>query len=57
MRTSQGKRPANLDLYLKLDEAVSCVEKEGIDVGFWIIPRELNKADELAKKATKVVTF
>ncbi|KAK0195052.1 ribonuclease H-like domain-containing protein [Armillaria mellea] len=57
MRTSQGKRPANLDLYLKLDEAVSCVEKEGIDVGFWIIPRELNKADELAKKATKAITF
>ncbi|SJK97113.1 uncharacterized protein ARMOST_00363 [Armillaria ostoyae] len=57
MRTSQGKRPANLDLYLKLDEAVSSVEKEGIDVGFWIIPRELNKADELAKKATRVITF
>ncbi|PBK73542.1 ribonuclease H-like protein [Armillaria solidipes] len=57
MRTSQGKRPVNLDLYLKLDEAVSSVEKEGIDVGFWIIPRELNKADELAKKATRVITF
>ncbi len=57
MRTSRGKRPANLDLYLKLDKAVSSVEKEGIDVGFWIIPRELNKADELAKKATQVITF
>ncbi|KAK0225548.1 ribonuclease H-like domain-containing protein [Armillaria fumosa] len=57
MRTSQRKRPMNLDLYLKLDEAVSSVEKEGIDVGFWIIPRELNKADKLAKKATQVITF
>ncbi|KAK0240676.1 ribonuclease H-like domain-containing protein [Armillaria nabsnona] len=57
MRTSKGKRPANLDLYLKLDEAVSSVEKEGIDVGFWIISRELNKADELAKQATQVITF
>lgn len=57
MRTSQGKPPVNLDLYLKLDEVVSSVEKEGIDVGFWIIPRELDKADKLAKKATQVITF
>ncbi|KAK0448775.1 ribonuclease H-like domain-containing protein [Armillaria borealis] len=57
MRTSRGKRPVNFDLYLKLDEAVSSVEKEGIDVGFWIIPRKLNKADELAKKAIRVITF
>ncbi|KAK0476771.1 hypothetical protein IW261DRAFT_1421499 [Armillaria novae-zelandiae] len=38
MRTPQGKGPANLDLYLKLDEAVRSVEKQGIDVGFWKIP-------------------
>ncbi|KAK0213179.1 ribonuclease H-like domain-containing protein [Desarmillaria ectypa] len=55
MRTSQGKRPANLDLYLELDEAISSVERKGIDVGFWLIPRELNKADGLAKKATRVI--
>ncbi|KAK0437948.1 ribonuclease H-like domain-containing protein [Desarmillaria tabescens] len=58
MRTSQGKRSANLDLYLKLDEAISFVERKGIDVGFWKIPRELNtNADEVAKMASRVAAM
>ncbi|KAK0213168.1 hypothetical protein DFS33DRAFT_1248636, partial [Desarmillaria ectypa] len=57
MRTSQGKRPVNLDIYLKLDEAISSVEKQGIDIGFWLIARELNKAGGLAKTATRVMAF
>ncbi|KDR79284.1 hypothetical protein GALMADRAFT_93193 [Galerina marginata CBS 339.88] len=51
-RTSGGKKPANLDLFLKLDDLVSSLEQDGIAVGFLHIPREFNqKADELAKRA------
>ncbi|PBK73628.1 ribonuclease H-like protein [Armillaria solidipes] len=53
-RNSQGKRVANLDLFLKLDDAIGLIEQEGIQVGFWHIPRELNsEADELAKAAAR----
>jgi len=54
-RTAAGKRPMNLDLFLKLDEVTMSLEKNGITVGFWHIPRAYNhKADRLAKLATGV---
>ncbi|KIM47242.1 hypothetical protein M413DRAFT_271663 [Hebeloma cylindrosporum] len=54
-RTAAGKRPTNLDLFLKLDEVTTSLEKEGVAVGFWYIPRAYNhKADRLAKHATCV---
>ncbi|KAF9046003.1 ribonuclease H-like protein [Hymenopellis radicata] len=54
-RTKQGKRPRNLDLFLRLDRAISKLEGEGKKVGFWWIPRESNEAaDRLAKRAARV---
>jgi len=54
-RTSSGKRPTNLDLFLKLDEVTTDLEKDGVAVGFWHVPRAYNhKADGLAKLATGV---
>jgi len=54
-RTAAGKRPTNLDLFLKLDEVTTSLEKGGVTVGFWHIPRAYNhKADSLAKLATRV---
>jgi len=55
LRTAAGKRPTNLDLFLKLDEVTTSLEKAGVAVGFWYIPRAYNhKADSLAKRATRV---
>jgi len=54
-RTAAGKQPTNLDLFLKLDEVTTSLEKDGVAVGFWYIPRAYNhKADHLAKLATGV---
>ncbi|KAF8071634.1 ribonuclease H-like domain-containing protein [Lyophyllum atratum] len=54
-RNSYGKRPANLDLFVGLDDRATRLEQEGIEVGFWHIPREFNVlADEQAKMATRV---
>lgn len=55
MRTSEGRTPANLHLFLKLDEeAVAAEARHGIVVGFWYIPRKYNTiADRLAKDAAK----
>jgi len=40
---------------LKLDEVTTNLEKDGIAVGFWHVPRAYNhKADGLAKLATGV---
>ncbi|KAF9525122.1 ribonuclease H-like domain-containing protein [Crepidotus variabilis] len=51
-RTADGKRPANLDLFLKLDEYTASLERERVAVGFWHVPRTHNQeADELAKLA------
>lgn len=52
-RTSQNKKPANLDLFQKLDEELAAEEsKQNVKIGFWHVPREYNKiADGLAKKA------
>jgi len=55
LRTSQGRRPSNLDLFLKLEQEIIRLERaRRIDVGFWRIPRELNwRADSLAKEAAR----
>jgi ribonuclease HI len=55
LRTAQGKRPSNIDLFLKIDEMVSETEASGkAEVGFWHIPRECNQlADSLAKLAVR----
>ncbi|KDR79283.1 hypothetical protein GALMADRAFT_1231813 [Galerina marginata CBS 339.88] len=51
-RTSEGKKPANLDLFLQLDDLTSGLEQDRILVGFLHIRREFNqKADDLAKRA------
>jgi len=50
--TSKGTSPANLDLFLRVEEEVIRLEKENIPVGFWYIPRVHNAvADSLAKTA------
>ncbi|KAH9923646.1 ribonuclease H-like domain-containing protein [Fomitopsis serialis] len=53
MRTSDGRTPANLDLFLKLDEWITALElRRNVRIGFWHIPREFNAiADRLAKNA------
>lgn len=53
-RTSQGKTPANLDLFMQLDEILCIGEaKKEVDIGFWHVPREYNTiADRLAKEAS-----
>jgi ribonuclease HI len=54
-RTSDGKRPANLDLFMKLDECVTNIEQGNVEVGFLRIPGAHNrKADSLAKRATNI---
>lgn len=45
--------PANLDLFLYLDEELTAAEmKLNVKIGFWHVRREYNRiADGLAKKA------
>ncbi|KIW20826.1 hypothetical protein PV08_01404 [Exophiala spinifera] len=51
-RTSKGTKPANLDLFLALDDALASHEAKKVKIGFWHIPREYNQlADRLAKAA------
>ncbi|CAL8583699.1 hypothetical protein XPA_009319 [Xanthoria parietina] len=54
LRTNRNTKPANLDLFLKLDEALSAEEAfQKVKIGFWYIPRKYNSiADGLAKKAS-----
>ncbi|PPQ71629.1 hypothetical protein CVT26_010589 [Gymnopilus dilepis] len=52
LRTSGGKRPTNLDLFLALDRLVTRLENDRVAVGFWQVPRAFNQqADALAKRA------
>lgn len=54
LRNSRNAKPANLDLFLQLDAALSIEEIKGIKVGFWHVPREHNTiADKLAKEAAQ----
>ncbi|KAJ7696697.1 ribonuclease H-like domain-containing protein [Mycena rosella] len=51
-RTQQGRVPANLDLFQRLDAAVAQYESQGIKIQFFHVRRELNSiADGLAKRA------
>ncbi|KAI4178187.1 MAG: hypothetical protein L6R41_008508 [Letrouitia leprolyta] len=54
-RTSQNTKPANLDLFLKLDAALTAEEvAQDVLIGFWHVAREYKKvADALAKKAAR----
>ncbi|KAG6995794.1 hypothetical protein G7Y79_00041g077460 [Physcia stellaris] len=56
LRTNRGTKPANLDLFLRLDEALAVEErKQDVKIGFWHVPREYNKvADRLAKEAAQL---
>ncbi|KAL9630285.1 MAG: hypothetical protein Q9204_004799 [Flavoplaca sp. TL-2023a] len=54
LRNRRNAKPANLDLFLQLDAALSIGESKGIKVGFWHVPRENNTiADKLAKEAAQ----
>lgn len=54
LRINRGTKPANLDLFLKLDAAITTYETRlDLKIGFWHIPREYNTlADILAKEAS-----
>ena len=55
MRRSDGQRPDNLDLFLRLDDLIMNMEQlKEIAICFWRIPRSCNGiADELAEKGAK----
>lgn len=55
MRASNGRRPENLDLFLRLESLVTDgKQNKGIAICFWRIPREYNSiADGLAEKGAK----
>ncbi|KZT73356.1 hypothetical protein DAEQUDRAFT_808455 [Daedalea quercina L-15889] len=43
MRTMEGKTPANLDLFFKLEDTIARYKSDfNVDIGFWLIPREFN---------------
>lgn len=55
MRNSRKVKPANLDLFLQLDAALTIEEMKGAKIGFWHVPREYNStADTLAKQAAQL---
>ena len=53
MRTAAGRTPANLDLFMKLDQEIDAIERErDVKIGFWHVSREHNTiADRLATAA------
>ncbi|CAF9905796.1 hypothetical protein IMSHALPRED_003979 [Imshaugia aleurites] len=54
LRTNRNTKPANLDLFVKLDAEITAQETVSpVKVGFWHVPREHNAiADALAKEAS-----
>lgn len=56
LRTKRNTKPANLDLFLRLDAALTAEEnKQAVKIGFWHVPREYNTlADGLAKDASQL---
>ena len=55
IRTNCNTKPANLDIFLRLDDAVAVEETKGVKIGFWHVPRENNAiADRLAKEAAQL---
>ncbi|KAK6515519.1 hypothetical protein TWF506_007852 [Arthrobotrys conoides] len=59
-KNAKGNEPANLSLFLTLEQDICRVEKKwvgGVVICFWWIPREYNKiADGLAQNAAKLDT-
>lgn len=54
-RNARNVKPANLDLFLQLDAALTIEEMKGAKIGFWHVPREYNSmADTLAKQAAQL---
>ncbi|KAG8527406.1 uncharacterized protein KY384_007558 [Bacidia gigantensis] len=55
LRSKQNEKPANLDLLLRLDAAITAEEtRQDLKIGFWHVPREYNTmADKLAKEAAQ----
>jgi ribonuclease HI len=55
MRASNGRRPDNLDLFLRLEGVINeKKQQKGVTICFWRIPREYNSiADALAEKGAK----
>ncbi|THU84682.1 hypothetical protein K435DRAFT_399312 [Dendrothele bispora CBS 962.96] len=55
MRLHSNTPPANLDLFHQLNAKLLSIEKRGISVGFWRIPREHNRlADKLAARGSSL---
>ena len=53
MRTTAGRTPLNLDLFMKLDQEIDAIERErDVQIGFWHVLRKHNViADRLATAA------
>ena len=54
-KTTTGSPVANQDLWKKLEEKLREMEKKGMLVQFWKIPREWNEADEYAKAGAVII--
>ncbi|KAG9309704.1 ribonuclease H-like domain-containing protein [Chiua virens] len=59
LRKSNGQRPSNIDLFLKLDASIEEQERRHrIQVKFWHVDREYNTiADKLAKHAARAAAI
>ena len=55
--TTAGKPVANQDLWKKLEAKLREMEKSGMLVLFWKIPREWNEADKYAKAGAVIILF
>jgi len=53
-KTTTGSPVANQDLWKKLEEKLREMEKRGMLVQFWKIPREWNEADKYAKAGAEM---
>lgn len=55
LRAFDGRTPANLDLFLAIDQEITVIERErDVRIGFWHVPRKYNAiADKLAKEAAR----
>lgn len=56
-RTNKWRRVANQDLWKKLEEELREMERRGILVQFWKIPRDWNEADKYAKAGAVIIFF
>ena len=56
-KTTTGSPVANQDLWKKLEDKLREMEKQGMLVKFWKIPREWNEADKYAKAGAVIILF